>query len=159
MNKFRLRAADFLSPDFRQHHPRDRRAPTPVVGYALQVAPDYGRTSARGKPQRDLQASWMELARLSSHGASNFQQASRASTRTCSLRHHYPLPGFPTSDDAKAEEGYFHAVIPVAIWTTLATSEQESNGNRRGHSAKVNPAFGTQRTGANLSIPVLRLTS
>ena len=33
--------------------------------------------------------------------------------------------------------------IEGGIWTTLATAEQESNGNTRGHSAKVNPAFGT----------------
>jgi hypothetical protein len=33
--------------------------------------------------------------------------------------------------------------IEGGIWTTLATSKQEWNGNTRGHSAKVNPAFGT----------------
>ena len=33
--------------------------------------------------------------------------------------------------------------IEGGIWTTLATSKQEGNGNTRGHSAKVNPAFGT----------------
>ena len=33
--------------------------------------------------------------------------------------------------------------IEGGIWTTLATLKQEWNGNTRGHSAKVNPAFGT----------------
>ena len=33
--------------------------------------------------------------------------------------------------------------IEGGIWTTLATSKQEWNGNTRGHSAKVNPAFRT----------------
>ncbi|MCX6855407.1 MAG: hypothetical protein NTV80_10945 [Verrucomicrobia bacterium] len=33
--------------------------------------------------------------------------------------------------------------IEGGIWTTLAVSRAESNGNLRGHSAKQNPAFGT----------------
>ena len=46
-----------------------------------------------------------------------------------------PVPAdLPLDTDITVEGG---------IWTTLATSEREWNGNTRGHSAKENPAFGT----------------
>jgi len=63
-------------------------------------------------------------------------------TNTCMVRNEHvvtlntnPLPtDLPLDSDITIEGG---------IWTTLAVSRAESNGNLRGHSAKENPAFGT----------------
>jgi len=63
-------------------------------------------------------------------------------SNTCMVRNEHvvtlntkPVPaGQPLDTDITVEGG---------IWTTLAVSRAESNGNLRGHSAKQNPAFGT----------------
>ena len=63
-------------------------------------------------------------------------------SNTCMVRNEHvvtlntkPVPAdLPLDTDITVEGG---------IWTTLATSEREWNGNTRGHSAKENPAFGT----------------
>ncbi|MFZ4767669.1 MAG: hypothetical protein ACOYMN_22195, partial [Roseimicrobium sp.] len=63
-------------------------------------------------------------------------------SNTCMVRNEHvvtlntnPLPtDLPLDSDITIEGG---------IWTTLAVSRAESNGNLRGHSAKENPAFGT----------------
>jgi hypothetical protein len=63
-------------------------------------------------------------------------------TNTCMVRNEHvvtlntkPVPAdLPPDTDITVEGG---------IWTTLAVSRAESNGNLRGHSAKENAAFGT----------------
>jgi|688.fasta_scaffold194591_2 hypothetical protein len=41
------------------------------------------------------------------------------SATTYTWIHHYPLPGFPTTDYARAAEGYFHAVTAGGGWNGL----------------------------------------
>lgn len=63
-------------------------------------------------------------------------------TNTCMVRN-ANLVGFP--DEAVPDDLLPDTDIRIegGIWTTLATSRTETNGNRRGASAKVNPVQGT----------------
>jgi hypothetical protein len=63
-------------------------------------------------------------------------------TNTCMVRN-AGLVGFSDRPVPAGTKPDAHIEIEGGIWTTLATSRQESNGNLRGASAKADPVHGT----------------
>ena len=63
-------------------------------------------------------------------------------TNTCMVRN-AGLAGFPDRPVPAGTKPDTHIEIEGGIWTTLATSRQEANGNLRGASAKSDPVPGT----------------